>query len=224
MLLLTLATPASSSRLDDAVTAMRSGDFAEAFCIMRPLAEEGDPDAQYNIGWMYHNGYGLRVNDNLALQWWERAASQGNTDASFAIGMLFSLGDGDFSKDIPRAVDAYIDAAADHHDDAIAILKTMIMRNDKHVTPRLHEIMDQHASLFGDYMQVKANKLNARNGPSTDNGIVAQLLKDQVVLVLKQRGQWSQVVMLENKELARSVWVYTPLLKPVEQASVATSS
>ena len=37
---------AVASELDDAVAAMRSGDFAEAYCIMRPLAEGGDADAQ----------------------------------------------------------------------------------------------------------------------------------------------------------------------------------
>ena len=41
---------AAAKDLEDAVDAMRTGDFAEAYCIMRPLADAGDADAQYNIG------------------------------------------------------------------------------------------------------------------------------------------------------------------------------
>ena len=49
----TFPTIARSNDLEDAIAAMHTGDFAEAYCIMRPLAERGDADAQYNIGWMY---------------------------------------------------------------------------------------------------------------------------------------------------------------------------
>jgi len=38
--------------LEDAVEALRAGDFSEAYCIMRLLADDGAADAQYNIGWM----------------------------------------------------------------------------------------------------------------------------------------------------------------------------
>ena len=216
LLLLCAAMPTSATRLDDAVTAMRAGDFAEAYCIMRPLADDGDPDAQYNIGWMYLNGYGLRINDNLALEWWRKAAQQGHTDASFSIGMLYSLGEGEVPKDTDKAIDAYLVAAEDGHDDAIIILKSLIKRNDRYMRARLHDIMDEHASLFGEYRQVKANKLNARSGPSTSDGIIAQLVKDQIVLVIEQQGQWSHVVMLENDQVDQAVWVYTPLLQEVE--------
>ena len=172
LLLVTAALPSQASRLDDAVTAMRAGDFAEAYCIMRPLADYGDPDAQYNIGWMYLNGYGLRINDNLALEWWKKAAAQGHTDASFSIGMLYSLGDGEVPKDMDKAIDAYLVAAQDGHEDAVLILKSMIKRNERAMRARLHDIMKRNASLFGEYRQVKANKLNARSGPSTSAGLV----------------------------------------------------
>ena len=218
LLLLWVALPAQASRLDDAVTAMRVGDFAEAYCIMRPLAEKGDPDAQYNIGWMYLNGYGLRINDNLALEWWKKAAAQGHTDASFSIGMLYSLGDGEVPKDTNKAIDAYLIAARHGHEDAVIILKSMMKRNDKVMRKRLHGIMDQYASLFGEYRQVKANKLNARSGPSTSDKIVARLLQGQVVLVLEEKDNWSHVVMLENDGVDQAVWVYTPLLQEVESS------
>jgi uncharacterized protein len=220
--LLVLTIPASHSvfatELEDAVLAMREGNFAEAYCIMRPLAEQGDADAQYNIGWMYLNGYGLKVNDSLALEWWTRAAEQGHVDAHFSIGMLYSLGENEVKKDPQKAIDHYLVAAREGNDDAIAILKSMIVRNDKSIRPRLHEIMDAHARVFGDVLRVKANKLNVRSGPSTETGIVAQLVKGDPVLELEQQGNWSNVVLLQDKSVDRSAWVYRPLLEPSEQA------
>jgi len=199
--------------LDDAVDAMRSGDFAEAYCIMRPLAEGGDADAQYNIGWMYMNGYGLRVNDSLALEWWEKASEQGHSDASFSIGMLYSLGDGEVSKDSDEAIDYYLIAADDGHEDAIAILKSMMMRNDGFVRDRLHSIISDRETLFGIERPVKAKKLNARKGPSTETKVVARLLKGATVLEINKQGQWSQVIVLGNENIDRTVWVYNPLLE-----------
>jgi len=199
--------------IDDAVEAMRSGDFAEAYCIMRPLAESGDADAQYNIGWMYLNGYGLRVNDSLALEWWHKASGQGHTDASFSIGMLYSLGEGEVPKDEDKAIDFYLLAAEDGQDDAVTILQSMMLRNDRSIRSRMHSIIKQHALLFGIKQQVKANKLNARSGPSVEDEIVAQLLKGQTVLEMFRQGNWSQVVVLDNENVDQTVWVYNPLLE-----------
>lgn len=203
----------AANDIGDAVDAMRSGDFAEAYCIMRPLAEDGDADAQYNIGWMYMNGYGLRVNDSLALEWWEKASEQGHSDASFSIGMLYSLGEGEVSKDSNDAIDYYLIAADDGHEDAIAIIKSMMVRNDPFVRDRLHSIVHDREPLFGIERHVKAKKLNARKGPSTETKVVARLLKGETVLEINKQGQWSQVVVLADEDIDRTVWVYNPLLE-----------
>jgi len=204
---------ALASDLEDAVEAMRAGDFAEAYCIMRPLAESGDADAQYNIGWMYLNGYGLRVNDSLALEWWKQASEQGHSDASFSIGMLYSLGEGEVSKDSDEAIDYYLIAADDGNEDAIMILHSMMLRNDRFIRPRLHSIISNRKLMFGVERHVKAKKLNARKGPSTETKVMAQLVKGDAVLEIHKQGQWSQVVVLGNEDIDRAVWVYNPLLE-----------
>lgn len=217
-LLLFLATAfntAAASALDYAVEAMRTGDFAEAYCIMRPLAERGDADAQYNIGWMYMNGYGLRVNDELALEWWQKASRQGHSDASFSIGMLYSLGDGKIDKDSDKAIDNYLVAAADGHEDAIAILKSMMLRNDPSILKRLYSIINHHESFFGVKRRVKAKKLNARDAPSTESKVLTMLLKGEVVLELNKQQQWSQVIVLRDEGIDQTVWVYNPLLEDI---------
>jgi TPR repeat protein len=208
-----LASDASANELDKAVEAMRSGDFAEAYCIMRPIAESGNADAQYNIGWMYVNGYGLRVNDSLALEWWQKASSQGHSDASFSIAMLYSMGEGKVAKDSNKAIDYYLLALEEGHEDAITMLQSMMLRNDQTIRGRLHSIVNQHAALFGVKEQVKPNKLNARKGPTVKHDIVKELLKGQTVLVLHKQGKWSQVVILQEKKIDQTVWVYNPMLE-----------
>ncbi len=204
----------AASGLDDAVDAMRAGDFAEAYCIMRPLAERGDADAQYNIGWMYLNGYGLRINDRLALEWWLRASEQGHIDANFSIGMLYSLGEGEVDKNLNLAVDYYLLAVKNGQEDAVSLLRSMMMRNDKAVRSRISAIVNQHGLLFGKKRLVKAKKLNARTGPTVKNKIVVTLIKGQAVIELHKQGKWSQVAVLGDTDVNQTVWVYNPLLEP----------
>ena len=208
-----LSLEVTANELDDAVEAMRSGDFAEAYCIMRPFAESGNADAQYNIGWMYLNGYGLRVNDNLALEWWQKASSQGHVDASFSIAMLYSMGEGKVAKDSNKAIDYYLLALDDGHEDAITMLQSMMLRNDPMMRGRLHSIVSQHTALFGVKRQVKPDKLNARKGPTVKHKIITELRKGQTVLVLHKQGKWSQVVILDDDKIDQTVWVYNPMLK-----------
>jgi len=216
-LLLSLAAVSTHAEdLEDAVEAMRAGDFAEAYCIMRPLAEDGDADAQYNIGWMYLNGYGLRINDSLALEWWKKAVAQGHSDASFSIGMLYSLGEGEVPKNSDKAIDYYLIAADAGHEDALAILKNMLQRDDRFIRNRLYSILRDHEAMFGVERIVKARKLNARNGPSIESKIVSQLLQGEKVLEVNKQGLWSQIVILADEGIKHTVWVYNPLLENEE--------
>jgi len=213
-LLLSLAAISTHAEdLEDAVEAMRVGDFAEAYCIMRPLAEDGDADAQYNIGWMYLNGYGLRINDSLALEWWQKAAAQGHSDASFSIGMLYSLGEGEVPKNSDKAIDYYLIAADAGHEDAVAILKNMLQRDDRFIRNRLYSMLRDREAMFGVERIVKARKLNARNGPSIESKIVSRLLQGEKVLEVNKQGLWSQIVILANEDIKNTVWVYNPLLE-----------
>ena len=47
----------------------------------RSLAEQGDADAQFNLGEMYYYGQGVPQNDKTALKWYTLAAEQGYANA-----------------------------------------------------------------------------------------------------------------------------------------------
>ena len=41
-------------------------------------AKQGDPDAQYCLGRCYKEGIGVEKNEDMAKEWWHKAADQGN--------------------------------------------------------------------------------------------------------------------------------------------------
>ena len=206
-----LASPLVASDVADAIDAMRAGNYAEAYCVLKPYAEEGDPEAQYNIGWMYLNGYGLAMNDSHALKWWKLASEQGYTDATFSIAMLYSLGEGKVEQDMDKAIDYYLMAVEDGHEDANMIIRSMLVRNDKAITHRQQEIIRTYGYLLGPLFDVKVERANARQRPSLKAKIVTVLNAGATMVELSAKGKWLQVGLLESGEV---VWVYRSLLQP----------
>jgi TPR repeat protein len=80
--------------LDAAITAYGAGDYAAALKLLRPLAEQGNPGAQYNLGQMYRNGRGVPQDLGEAIKWYRRAADQGDPLAQYNLGVLYDEGRG----------------------------------------------------------------------------------------------------------------------------------
>ena len=52
-------------------------DYAEALRWYHKAAEQGDAEAQYNLGAMYDNGDGVRRNFHLSKEWFGKACDSG---------------------------------------------------------------------------------------------------------------------------------------------------
>ena len=52
-------TTSAWAGFDEGVAAYDRGDYATALEEWRPIAEQGNADAQYNLGNMYYNGRGV---------------------------------------------------------------------------------------------------------------------------------------------------------------------
>ena len=59
----------------------KRGDYQAALREWRPLAEQGDADAQARLGLMYDRGFGVAKNHTEAVKWYTCAAEQGKADA-----------------------------------------------------------------------------------------------------------------------------------------------
>jgi TPR repeat protein len=70
------------------IDAWQRSDYAGAVAIWRPLAEKGDPDAEFNLAQAYRLGRGVPTNLAAAKTWFERAAAQGHVDAQTTLGLL----------------------------------------------------------------------------------------------------------------------------------------
>ena len=74
--------------------AYNGGDYATALREWRPLAEQGDPSAQFRLGSLYENGDGVPRDFAKARQWYEKAAAQGEAKSQFCLGNQSAYGEG----------------------------------------------------------------------------------------------------------------------------------
>jgi TPR repeat protein len=56
-------------------------DYAEALKWYRLAADQGDPHAQYNVGFLYFKGEGVPRDCVRAYMWWTLSAAQGDKNA-----------------------------------------------------------------------------------------------------------------------------------------------
>ena len=93
---------------------IRGGEYAEydradyktALAVWMPTAEQGDAEAQTNVGEIFERGLGGEPNYEAAVIWYQRAAEQGNARAQFNLGTLYEQGLG-VEKDQLKALNLY---------------------------------------------------------------------------------------------------------------------
>ena len=212
LLLLTslwLHAAAATREFDVGMQALLAGDYAEAYCRWKPLAERGDADAQYHLGWLYANGNGLRVDTAKAFAWWQRAATQGHADAQFAVGFALTMGDGT-ERDLKHAVDWYLKAAQQGHEDARDTLVRLAADPEAELLERHPELVS--APWFGWHGTVKGDRVNVRAKDGTDGKIVAKLDKGTAVRVIARRGEWLRITFTEAGGAGHSGWIYENLI------------
>lgn len=61
---------------------------------VKPLADNGDKEAQYRLGVLYEKGQGVSKNGTEAAVWYRKAADQGHAGAQYSLGQLYENGNG----------------------------------------------------------------------------------------------------------------------------------
>ena len=82
ILVLRFATPVVAGPLEDADAAIKRRDYAAAVRLIRPLAEQGNANAQYNLGVFYDNGLRVPQDTVRAYMWFNLSAAQGREGAA----------------------------------------------------------------------------------------------------------------------------------------------
>src|SRR5689334_15696238 len=89
LVLKVLASAAFADPLQDALAAGRHADYVTEFRILRPLADQGNARAQFNIALMYARGLGTPQDYAEAVKWYRKAADQGDADAQYYLGFSY---------------------------------------------------------------------------------------------------------------------------------------
>jgi len=92
LILILLPAIAWGADLDKGLAAYNEGDYETSLAECQPLADQGDAMAQFCVGRLYANGFGVDMDDALALQWYGAAAEQGHAEAQFSLGVMHSNG------------------------------------------------------------------------------------------------------------------------------------
>jgi uncharacterized protein len=98
-----LAAPGIAGPLEDAIDANNRGDPGKAIRLLRPLANDGNALAQYNLAQMYSTGRGVDQDDAAAVVWFRKSAEQDYAFAQSNLGVMYLDGRGvpqDFTKAI----------------------------------------------------------------------------------------------------------------------------
>ena len=79
---------------EEGLEAYSNDDYAKALTEFKPLAEQGNADAQYWLGVMHHFGNGVTQDSAEAARWYQFAAVQGSANAQSSLGLMYSKGEG----------------------------------------------------------------------------------------------------------------------------------
>ena len=104
-----------------------SRDYAEAVKWFRLAAQQGNVEAQYDLGVMYTQGQGVPQDYAQSVKWFRLAAQQGFAKAQFNLGAMYNNGTG-VSKDYVRAHLWFDISAASGNTDANKILDLLAGR------------------------------------------------------------------------------------------------
>jgi len=124
LLVLTILGTAKAGPFENAMEALEREDYASALELLVPLAEQGDADAQNNLGRLYVNGQGVPQDYAEYVKWCRLAAEQGLATAQSNLGVSYDKGLG-VPQDYAEAIKWYRLAAEQGHADAQSNLGVM---------------------------------------------------------------------------------------------------
>ena len=92
LFLLLLASSAIGGDFKKGWKAYSSTDYETALSEWRDLADAGNANACYGMGLLYGNGFGVDMNDDMALKYYLAAAEKGHAEAQYALAIMHQNG------------------------------------------------------------------------------------------------------------------------------------
>jgi len=129
-LLLVLAPlPFATADFEAGLDAIDRNDYGAAYAEFKTLADQGDPDAQVNLGNLYMRGLGVAQDYAAAFDWYRKAADQNNAVAEGKLGILHYYGLGTI-RDSDQAAKCFRKAAEQGEASAQTVLGTLYAQGE----------------------------------------------------------------------------------------------
>lgn len=128
-ILLVLAAAAAQADGAAGLKAVERGDYETALREFKPLAEQGNAEAQINLGNLYMKGLGVEQDYAAAGNWYRQAAEHGDPIGQSKLGILYYYGLG-VDKNPDEAARWFLKAAEQGEPSAAAVLGSMYAEGD----------------------------------------------------------------------------------------------
>lgn len=153
------AAPTTTPSLVDIVAkaneAYNRHNFEEAAEMYLYAAELGNDEAQFRLGWLYENGYGVEQNYEKSIEWYQKAAELGNAGAFNNLGWLYENGYG-VEQSYEKAAEWYQKAADLGNSDAINNVGYLyenglgVQKSDE-IAAQYYEKAAENGNMFAQY-------------------------------------------------------------------------
>jgi hypothetical protein len=100
----------------------------DALTTLIPMAQAGDPAAQYELAGFYHYGYVGAADFSKAMKWYRASARQGYADAMVGMAVLYLGGQG--VKQDRREAFVWLNLAAEYMTDKLGVRKIKAIRDE----------------------------------------------------------------------------------------------
>jgi hypothetical protein len=130
MAMLGLAACSSSPppTMDDVHKMIAEDRSFDALATLIPMAQAGDPAAQYELAGFYHYGYVGAADFTKAMKWYRASARQGYADAMVGMAVLYLGGQG--VKQDRREAYVWLNLATEYMTDKLGVRKIKAIRDE----------------------------------------------------------------------------------------------
>lgn len=162
-------------------------DIPTEFQVLQRGATAGDAEAQFNLGGCYAEGRGVAKSMDMALQWWRKAAKQGQVGAMSKLANAYATGETGGKPNFSEAVRWWKLAAARGDGDAqynlgvaseqgLGTAKNEARAADWYRKAALQNVVEAQFNLAGLYREGRGVKRNAAEAvrwftPAAEKGI-----------------------------------------------------
>ncbi len=135
---ITLAAPADVdpqfAKIEQLVT---QKNFKGAYDALDKLAQQGNAQAIYNLGYLTQTGQGTAKNEKKAIELYEKAAKLGYPVANYVLGKNYTAGSLGLPQDLTKAKQYLERASAANFDDATVDLAVLLFAESKPESDKL---------------------------------------------------------------------------------------